>query len=187
MTIDTAPPIDTARLTLRGHRAGDIDESAALWADPIVVRHIGGRPFTREESWTRLLRYVGHWALLGFGYWVVRERASGRFVGEVGLADFRRDLTPSLGDDPEVGWVLATWAHGRGFATEAVRAALAWSDARHAAARLADPRRGPGRTVCLIDPENAASVRVAEKCGFREAGRATYRGEGTLVFERHGT
>jgi RimJ/RimL family protein N-acetyltransferase len=112
MAIDSAPPIDTARLTLRGHKAGDIDESAALWADPMVVRHIGGRPFSREESWTRLLRYAGHWALLGFGYWVVRERSSGRFVGEVGLADYRRDLVPAIEGTPEAGWVLAPWAHG---------------------------------------------------------------------------
>ena len=186
-TAAAVPALDTQRLTLPGHTLADFAECAAMWADPAVTRHIGGRPLSEEEVWARVLRYAGLWALLGFGYWVVRERASGRFVGEVGLADFRRDLTPSLGDDPEVGWVLATWAHGRGFATEAVRAALAWSDARHAAARLADPRRGPGRTVCLIDPENGASVRVAEKCGFREAGRATYRGEATLVFERYGT
>lgn len=155
-----------------------------MWADPAVTRHIGGRPFSEEEVWARVLRYAGLWALLGFGYWVLRERATGRFVGEVGLADFRRNLTPPLGDAPEVGWVLATWAHGRGFATEAVRAALAWSDARQAAARLADPRLGPGRTVCLIDPENVPSIRVAEKCGYREATRATYREQATLVFER---
>jgi RimJ/RimL family protein N-acetyltransferase len=100
-------------------------------------------------------------------------------VGEVGLADFRRDVTPPLGDAPEAGWVLAPWAHGRGFATEAVGAVLAWSDAALAAAG------GPGRrTVCLIAPENAASVRVAEKCGYQEAARAAYRGAETLVFAR---
>jgi len=180
------PALDTARLNLRGHTLADVAECTAMWADPAVTRHIVGRPLSEEEAWARVLRYAGLWALLGFGYWVVREQASGRFVGEVGLADFRRVLTPPLGGAPEVGWALATWAHGRGFATEAVRAALAWSDARHAEARLADPRLGPGRTVCLIDPENLASVRVAEKCGFREAARATYRGQATLVFERYG-
>ncbi|HEY0776819.1 MAG TPA: GNAT family N-acetyltransferase, partial [Gemmatirosa sp.] len=125
----TIPALDTARLTLRGHVPADVAECAAMWADPLVTRHIGGRPSSEEEVWARVLRYAGLWALLGFGYWVVRERASGRFVGEVGLADFRRDVTPPLGGAPEVGWVLAPWAHGRGFATEAVRAALAWADA----------------------------------------------------------
>ena len=180
------PPLDTERLTLRGHALADFAECAAMWADPVVTRHIGGRPATGEEVWARVLRYAGLWALLGFGYWVVRERASGRFVGEVGLADFRRDLTPPLDGAPELGWALAPWAHGRGFATEAVRGALAWGDA-HLEARASgeSPRPGAGRTVCLISPENVASIRVAEKCGYREAARATYKGGPTLIFERH--
>jgi len=168
------PALDTERLTLRGHTLADVDECQAMWADPLVTRHIGGRPFSAEEVWARVLRYAGLWSLLGFGYWVVRERASGRFVGEVGLADFRRAVSPGLDGAPEVGWALAPWAHGRGLATEAVRAALGWGDAHLPAAR----------SVCLITPENAASIRVAEKCGFREAARATYRGADTLVFER---
>ncbi|HYR09446.1 MAG TPA: GNAT family N-acetyltransferase [Longimicrobium sp.] len=170
----TAPVIETGRLVLRGHTLADFPESAAMWADPLVTRHIGGRPFTEEESWGRVLRYGGLWALLGYGYWVVRERESGRFVGEVGLAEFRREVTPSLDGAPEAGWVLAPWAHGRGYATEAVRAALSWADANLAA---------PG-TACLIAPENAASIHVARKCGFRERTRGTYKGEETLILER---
>ena len=91
-----APALDTARLTLRAHTAADLDDCAALWADPTVVRHIGGRPFTAEETWARVLRYAGLWALVGFGYWVARDRSSGRFVGELGLADFRRAFDPPL-------------------------------------------------------------------------------------------
>ena len=170
----SAPPVDTDRLTLRGHRTEDFAECAALWADPIVTRHIGGRPFTQEEVWTKLLRYAGHWALLGFGYWVVREKGTGRFVGEVGFADFKREMAPSFGAAPEAGWVLAPWAHGRGLATEAVNAAATWIDARVGAAR----------TVCMIDPGNVPSIRVAEKCGYREWCRATYKGEAVILFER---
>ncbi|HEX2208435.1 MAG TPA: GNAT family N-acetyltransferase [Longimicrobium sp.] len=167
------PALDTPRLTLRAHTLADFAECAALWGDPLVTRHIGGRPSTPEEVWTRLLRYAGMWTLLGFGYWVVRERETERLVGEVGLADFRREITPLI-DAPEAGWVLAPWAHGRGLATEAVRAALAWADAH-----LAAPR-----TVCLISPENAASIHVAGKCGYREFARTTYKGEDTIIFER---
>src|SRR5690606_33908019 len=101
--------------------------------------YIGGRPFTHEEVWSKLLRYAGHWALLGFGYWVVREAPSGRFVGEVGYADFKRDFTPSLDGAPEMGWVLTPGAQGQGFAAEAVRAAMRW----------ADQKWPGGRTVCL--------------------------------------
>lgn len=168
------PSITTERLTLRGHDRSDLAACAALWGDPLVTRHIGGHPFTPEETWTKLLRSVGHWALLGFGYWVVQENRSGRFIGEVGFADFQRDIDPPLAGVPEIGWVLMPWAHGRGFATEAVRAALVWGDAHF---------RG-GRTACLIDPENTASIRVAGKCGYREFARTTYKGTPGILFER---
>ncbi|MDB4966166.1 MAG: family acetyltransferase [Myxococcales bacterium] len=169
------PPLDTPRLTFRGHRLEDFDECAALWADPVVTRFIGGKPASREEVWARLMRYVGHWALLGYGYWVVRERASGRFVGEVGLADFRRAVDPPLDGAPECGWVLSPWAHGQGFATEAVSAVLAWGATRFDAGV---------RTVCLIDPGNVASIRVAAKCGYTELARTTYKGEPTILYQR---
>jgi RimJ/RimL family protein N-acetyltransferase len=74
------PVLETERLKLRGHRLDDFAPCAAMWADPLVTRHIGGIPLSAEESWTRLLRYVGHWALLGFGYWVVEEKATGNFA-----------------------------------------------------------------------------------------------------------
>ncbi|HVK73496.1 MAG TPA: GNAT family N-acetyltransferase [Kofleriaceae bacterium] len=168
------PSLATDRLTLRGHRIEDYDECVALWGDAVVTRYIGGRPFTAEEVWARVLRYVGHWALLGFGYWVVRERATGRLVGEVGFADFHRDIVPSFEGRPEAGWVLAPWAHGKGCATEAVGAVLAWGDAHLKS----------DRTVCLIDPDNLASIRVAEKVGYRELARTTYKGDPSIVFER---
>lgn len=173
------PELETERLVLRGHTVSDFQDSLAMWSDPEVTRFIGGRPSTEEEVWQRLLRYGGMWPLLGFGYWVVRERESGRFVGEVGLADFHRELVPSFGDTPEAGWALATWASGRGFATEALRCVLAWADAQTAPAVLA--RR---RTVCMITPGNAASVRVAEKCGYVRMADAEFKGKPTTVFER---
>ena len=174
MPTSLSPAIDTERLTMRRPRLEDFEEALAMWGDPKVVRYIGGKPSTREEMWARLLRYVGHWDLMGFGFWVVREKSTGRFVGEVGLADFRRDLEPSLGEDREAGWVLAPWAHGKGYATEAVRAALKW----------AEDRFGPERVVCIIDPGNEPSLKVAHKCGFREFSRGAYKGEPMLMLER---
>lgn len=168
------PVLETERLKLRGHGMDDFVPCAAMWGDPIVTRHIGGRPLSEEESWSRLLRYVGHWAVLGFGYWVVEEKATGNFIGEIGFADYKRDLQPSLGDAPEIGWVFATQSHGRGYATEAVRAAVAWGDEHF----------GPRQTHCIIHPENLASMRVAEKCGYRKMPLATYKGQPTMVFVR---
>jgi RimJ/RimL family protein N-acetyltransferase len=145
-----------------------------MWAEPSVVRHIGGKPSTREDSWSRLSRYAGHWQLMDFGYWAVREKQSGRFVGDVGLSEFRRDLTPSLEGTPEAGWVLAPWAQGQGFATEAIRAALAWQERKFATSR----------TVCMIAPENSASIRVAQKAGYREFAHTLYKNEAVILFER---
>jgi RimJ/RimL family protein N-acetyltransferase len=168
------PALETERLVLRGHILSDFADSAALWGDPDVTRFIGGRPFTEEEVWARLMRYVGHWALLGFGYWVVREKGSNRFVGEVGFGDFRRELDPPFDGAPEAGWVMSPGFQGLGYATEAVNAALAWGEGRF----------GPVRTVCMISPDNAPSMRVAEKVGYREYARTEYKGSPTVLLER---
>jgi RimJ/RimL family protein N-acetyltransferase len=168
------PTIETERLRLRDHRKGDLEDCVAMWSDPIVVRYTIGKPSTRQQTWARLLTYLGHWSQLGFGYWAVEEKASGRFVGEVGFADFKRELTPSIEGTPELGWVLAPAVHGKGYATEALRAALAWGD-------LSLKSR---RSVCLIDPGNAVSLRVAEKIGFSRVQETAYNGAPVILFER---
>ncbi|HTC55059.1 MAG TPA: GNAT family N-acetyltransferase [Candidatus Sulfotelmatobacter sp.] len=173
------PMLETERLRLRGHGLSDFVHCSAMWADPKVTQHIGGKPLTEEECWTRLLRYVGHWALLGFGYWVVEEKATGHFVGEAGFADYKRDLEPTLKGVPEIGWVFAAQAHGKGYATEAVRAAVVWGDVH-----FSSPGRTGARTACIIAPENVASIRVAVKCGYRELARTTYNGRPTIMFVR---
>lgn len=168
------PILETERLRLRAHSIDDFAASAAMWADPIITRHIGGKPLTEEESWTRLLRYVGHWALLGFGYWAVEEKATGKFAGEVGFADYKRNLEHWPKGTPEIGWVFATEFHGQGYATEAVRAAVAWADEHFES----------GRTACIIQPGNLASIRVAEKCGYRQFRSTEYKERPTLLLVR---
>jgi RimJ/RimL family protein N-acetyltransferase len=168
------PVVETERLQLRAHRLEDFADCAAMWADPIVTRFIGGKPFSEEDAWTRFLRHIGHWSMMGFGYWVAEEKDTGSFIGELGFADFKRDIQPSLKRTPEMGWALVSKVHGKGYATEGVRAALAWGDAHFAS----------GRTVCIIQPENLASIRVAEKCGYKEFQRSTYKGHPTIMFAR---
>ncbi len=171
------PVIETARLRLRGHRPEDFANCAAMWADLLVTRYIGGKPLSEEEAWGRTLRGVGHWAWMGFGYWVVEEKVTGSFAGEMGFSDWKREIHPSLKGVPELGWVLPTRVHGKGYATEAVRAALAWGNEN---IKRADSALG--RTVCIIHPEHARSIRVAEKCAFKELLRTTYKGEPTILF-----
>ena len=175
--VHEAPTIETERLVLRAYRLEDFPHLAAAWADPEVVRYIGGRPSTEEESWTRLLRNSALWPMLGYGYWAATEKATGRYAGDVGFADFKREIEPSIKGVPEIGWVLAPWSHGRGYATEAAQAALRWLESA----------LGPQRTVCLINDDNLASLRVAEKCGYREFARTQYKGSNVVMLERRGT
>jgi RimJ/RimL family protein N-acetyltransferase len=169
-----APSLETARLKLRAHRLDDFPALAAMWADPIVARFIGGKPLTEEESWTKLLRYAGHWSLLGFAYWAVEEKQGGRFLGELGFANYKREIQPSIGSTPEAGWIFSPAAHGKGYASEALREVLAWGDAHFA----------HGRTVCLIHPDNAASIRLARKCGYIEQQHTTYKDRAAILFSR---
>jgi RimJ/RimL family protein N-acetyltransferase len=148
-----------------------------MWADPLVTRYIGGKPFSRHETWLKLLRYLGHWSVLGYGYWAVEEKASASFVGELGFADFKRELQPPIEGIPECGWVMASHAHRKGYATEALQAAFAWGD----------ENLNSERTVCIIDPGNLPSLRLAEKLGYRKLVTTTYGGHSTILFERVGT
>ena len=145
-----------------------------MWSDPIVTRFIGGKPSSEQQAWSRLLVYAGHWALMRFGYWAVEEKASGEFIGEVGYADYKRDIDPRMRDVPELGWAFASRVHGHGYATEAVRAVVAWGDAQFESVR----------TVCLIHPDNLASARVAQKCGYREFESKLFNDRPTAFFER---
>lgn len=168
------PLLETPRTAMRPHRVEDFEALAAMWADPEVVRYITGKPSTRQESWARLNRYIGHWCLMGYGFWAVEDKATGRYLGDVGFADFKRDIQPPVDDMPEIGWVLATAAHGRGLATETVGAALAWGDANFEQAH----------TFCIIAPGHTASLRVAEKHGYQEFRSTVHHGKPALLLKR---
>ncbi|MFS4582383.1 GNAT family N-acetyltransferase [Phaeobacter sp. C3_T13_0] len=168
------PTLTSDRLILRPYVLEDFDVLAALWADPVVVRHTIGSPANREATWTRLLRYIGHWQALGFGYWAVTLREDGRYIGTVGFADYQRDIDPPLGSVPEAGWALMPAEHGAGYATEAVQRMHKW----------AKIETDWTSTCCLLDQENAASVKVAEKQGYKASHEACYRGELSLVMTR---
>ncbi len=172
MTSFSVPALQTDRLILREHRLEDFDSIAEMWRDPEVTRYISGKPRPEEEAWTKFLRDAGHWAHLGYGYWIVTETATGAVVGQAGFADFKRDLTPSIKGEPELGYAFCAHVHGKGYASEAVRAVVAWGDQHFTTDQ---------RMSCIVGPQNAASLRVAEKCGFRETGRADYHGEVVIL------
>src|SRR5207253_2160084 len=104
------------------------------------------------------LRQVGMWELLGFGFLVLEDKATGELAGEAGFHEMRRAVEPALEGSIECGWAVATRFRGRGLAEEAMRAALAWA---------ADWPDFPERLTCLIDEDHTGSQRVAEKLGFQ--------------------
>ena len=139
----------TERLHLRMFRPDDFEAHALISGDPEVMRYIPPGPMTRVEAWRQMAQYVGHWQLRGYGIWAVIERSSQKLIGRIGL------LNPESGNGFEVGWALAREAWGKGYALEGTRAALdyafnvvGWQDA-----------------VAVIHPENARSIRVAERLG----------------------
>jgi RimJ/RimL family protein N-acetyltransferase len=166
--------LETARLRLRPYQESDLAAQAAILGDARVTRYVGGTPLSREEAWRRMLCGPSLWSLLGYGYWAVERRDIGEMIGFMGFADFKRDMKPSIEGLPEMGWIFATEAQGQGYCTEAVIAGLAWAD---------EVLRGQP-IVAIISPENTASIKVAERCGFDRSQTASYRGEPILLFTR---
>ncbi len=146
--------VTTERLVLRGWRDEDLAPFAALNADPRVMVYFPA-PLTREQSDEFARRTAAAWAR-GFGLWALEERATGRFVGFVGLSEprFSAHFTPAV----EIGWRLAFDAQGRGYATEGARAVLDWARGN------VDPPRG--EIVSFTSALNTPSRRVMEKLGF---------------------
>ncbi|MDM8168217.1 GNAT family N-acetyltransferase [Roseovarius sp.] len=168
------PVLITDRLCLRGHEATDHDALHGLWSDPAVTAHITGTASTPAESWTRLLKYAGHWRLAGYGFWAVEHRETGYYLGEVGLADHRRGLGPEFDGKPEAGWILAPRAQGHGYAREAMRAVLEWADGG-----LDAPV-----TVCVVSAAHPVSIRLAQDIGYRDFGAIDRSGQEVRLFER---
>ena len=128
----------------------DLDELAALFRDPEVVRYVAdGKPVGREEADRALQSIVKHWQEHDFGRWAVTEKQTRKFVGLGGLR--------SLFGTPEVVYHLAKAHWGKGFATELGRAAL----------RFGFEQRGFDRIVAIAKPPNTASIRVMKKLGMK--------------------
>jgi RimJ/RimL family protein N-acetyltransferase len=156
----TVPRVETERLLLREWSPSDLDAFSAMSADPEVMRYLGA-VHDRAGSWRRMALHAGHWALRGYGNWVVERKADGVLIGRVGL--WNPEGWPGL----EVGWTLARHAWGQGYATEAASATMEWAWTVLDAPRL----------ISVIHPENLASARVAERVGLRRLREETLHSE----------
>jgi len=142
--------IETARLILRGFRQSDFDDYAAMCADAEVMRFLGG-VMKRPDAWRQMAMFIGHWKLRGYGLWAVEEKATGEFIGRIGL------LNPEGWPGLEVAWTLTRAKWHQGFATEAARASADYAFAVVKADKI----------ISMISPDNHASIRVAERIGER--------------------
>lgn len=163
----------TDRLTLVPHAPEHFAAYAEFWA-----KHPGHflrslAPMAPEDAWTRLLRHYGHWTHFGYGPFLAFD-AAGTLVAEAGYVEFRRVVAPRFDGVPEAMWKVDVAAQGQGLATEAMAAITAWFDTRAVAPR----------SVCMIHPDNTASIRVAARLGFTEFDRTSYRDSPVALFER---
>ena len=169
-----APTLETERLLLRGWTKADREKYFDILQEPAVYRHFGPEPMGMEECWRRLLAAAGGWQLNGFGGWAVERRGDSKLIGMTSLFTAWRDLNPQFGEEPEMGWIFATEAHGQGLAREACTAALKWAEAN----------LQPTPIWAIIAPANAPSIKLAEKLGFKHVHETLYRDDPTLVLKR---
>lgn len=142
------PELRTDRLILRAPRQDDFSAWAEHMADPEVMRYLGG-PNSPLSAWRNMTSVVGAWAIVGFSMFSIVEAASGRWIGRAG--PWRPEGWPGN----EIGWSLSRDAWGKGYATEAARAAMGFAFGRLK------------WTECVhsIDPQNSASIAVAARLG----------------------
>ena len=165
--LSRVPVIETARLRLRCPEERDFAALAAFNADAETMRYLGtGETLDEMGSWRQLAMLLGHWALRGYGLFVVEERASGAFVGRVGL------LNPATWPEIELAWGVARPHWGKGYAPEAAAAVRDWAFGPLGLTRIAS----------FVHRENHRSIRVAEKLGSRREGTVRLLGHEVPVY-----
>ena len=160
-------------MLLRAWRKDDFRPYHAILQEPEVYRHFGPQPMGQEECWRRLMAAVGGWSMNGFGSLAVERKADGKLLGNVGLFTAWREIEPEFGDEPEMGWIMASETHGQGLALEACRATLEWAEAT----------LEPTPVWAIIAAANEPSFRLAERLGFERLSEVDYHGP-TAVLRR---
>ncbi|MCW9042605.1 MAG: GNAT family N-acetyltransferase [Pseudopelagicola sp.] len=162
-----APTLHTPRLTLRPLTASDFPAVRDFYASE-RSRFVGG-PKDAVQAWRHFAMEIGHWTLKGFGRWGVEVTETGAFAGIIGI------FGPEGYPEPELGWDLMEGFDGKGYATEAARAARDW----------AYSEGGMTTLISLIAPDNTASRKVAERLGATKDGMFDHSLVGLTEIWRH--
>jgi len=167
--------LTTERFELWRPQLGDLDGLNAINADPRTLTYLGNWSPSRADSFARLTRNAGSWALWGYGTFMVRRREEKQIVANIGVFRSYRGFAHGLDDVPEAGWIVHPDHWGQGIASEVMNAVMPWFDEVH----------GKQRVACMIEAGHAASERVAKMLGFVEYARHEQQGEPELVlYER---
>jgi [ribosomal protein S5]-alanine N-acetyltransferase len=152
MREETLIIVETEHLLLRPLMFSDLDDLAALYADPEVMRFLGG-PRSKEEVRHVLNRYIREYEIYGHSFFATIQKSDRRFIGQCGLLSQEVEGQPEV----ELGYVLAPQYWQRGLALEGVQALKDYGL----------QQLGFLRIISLIPPENVASIHIAEKVGMR--------------------
>jgi RimJ/RimL family protein N-acetyltransferase len=165
--------LETSRLMLRPPVIGDFEAYHAAVGEPPSSAGPDAKP-SREDSYKRLLANIACWNLFGYGSFAVIDRETGRLIGGCGLFRMERDVEPPLDGSPEAGWGIDRNFHGRGYAYEAMIAALDWFD----------QTTGEPRSICMIDDGNLASEKLAAKLRYAPCGPGRYKDVAVTIYAR---
>jgi RimJ/RimL family protein N-acetyltransferase len=158
---------ETSRLRFRRLRSSDIDEVAAMVADPEQMRfypRTKGRQEVGEWLAWNLALYEEH----GFGTWCLESVPDGAFAGYCGI----RPLLLDGQQEVELAWHVKKTHWNQGLASEAASIAV----------RLGLGEFGLSRLVAIIDPDHRASRRVAQKLGMAEERSLIHDGEPYVLY-----
>jgi len=146
--------LETPRLILRHQVLSDLDDLWALYQDPEIIKYIPDAPRSREEAQKELEWHMhGHPRRPVLGLWATIHKETGKFIGRCGLLPWEIDGQ----NEVEVAYTIAEAYQGQGLGSEAALAILNYGFGKLRLSRL----------ICLIDPENIPSQKVAEKMGMR--------------------
>ena len=165
-------PVDTERLRIRPYRDEDAPGVHEVFGSPEVMKWTPSPPSKDlAETKQRLARTIAFTDRQppGFGLWGLELRATGEFLGQVGLFPVE-----GKGPEVEVAYELAPRVWGHGYATEAARALIDYGFAELELERI----------VALILPANIRSRRVAEKCAMHLEGPARFYGLDLVLYAR---